>query len=205
MDVLAALVGVTTGLAVSPHFDNPYKSTSGRRTPAAAWCAVWQAGQACLLAAQPSLGPIPPFRTWLLLLLPRSGKFLERKVEFNSFKRFESIRVRPNYGGWVLPLPPPSLPPLLVASPLLVCNVIQLGDGSSSPHLTSRPTRTCAAGRLVRRPGAPTPFSRTRRTVGVLTVFLVSGIMHEALFWWGHAPPLLPRLPLLLLPLRVSA
>jgi hypothetical protein len=38
--------------------------------------------------------------------------------------------------------------------------------------------------------------------VGVLAVFLVSGIMHEALFWWEHSlPPLPPPLLLPLLPL----
>ena len=56
---------------------------------------------------------------------------------------------------------------------------LQQANGHAAPLCT-----TMAAGRLVRRRGAPpAPFSRTRRTVGVLAVFLVSGITHEALFW----------------------
>ena len=39
------------------------------------------------------------------------------------------------------------------------------------------------AGRLVRRPGQAAPFSRARRLAAVFAVFVVSGLMHEALFW----------------------
>lgn len=46
-------------------------------------------------------------------------------------------------------------------------------------------------GRLVRRPGAAAPFSRTRRLAAVLAVFFCSGVMHELLFWnfSGHFSP----------------
>lgn len=36
MDLVAALVTATTGLAVAPHFDNPYRSTSGELSSTAA-------------------------------------------------------------------------------------------------------------------------------------------------------------------------
>lgn len=40
------------------------------------------------------------------------------------------------------------------------------------------------AGRLVHRPGEPGPaFSRARRMVAVLASFLVSGLVHEGLYW----------------------
>lgn len=38
------------------------------------------------------------------------------------------------------------------------------------------------------RPGASIPrFSRVRRMAAVFAVFMASGLVHEALFWWGLA------------------
>ncbi|KAI3438687.1 hypothetical protein D9Q98_001107 [Chlorella vulgaris] len=93
MDLLAACVGAGTGLAVAPHFDNPYLSTS----LADFWNCRWN---------------------------------------------------------------------LTVSNVLRSCVYDPVMDG-----------------RLVRRPGHAAAFSRKRRVVGLLLVFAVSGLVHEAMFW----------------------
>lgn len=64
------------------------------------------------------------------------------------------------------------------------------GRSAQCTHVPPPPcTVPAPVGRLMRRPGHTAHFSRTRRLAAVLAVFVCSGLMHEALFWWApHAP-----------------
>lgn len=77
------------------------------------------------------------------------------------------------------PLPPP--PPAAAALPHVAFPVL----GSARPtHAFPPPRPPPRAGRLVKDPRAPgRAFSPLRRLAGVLSVFFVSGVMHEVLFW----------------------
>lgn len=76
-----------------------------------------------------------------------------------------------------------STTPSAKATPCSPCRLAAAHLTAMAVTLTPVPLH---AGRWVRGSGPAAPFDRAQRLYAMLAVFTVSGLMHEALFWWAR-------------------